>query len=127
MPLGGFGARLGAWLLDSVLLWLGGVMLSSVLWTLGDLVLFMVWGGHVVYFAILDAEGRQTVGKRAAGVRVVTASSGEPISIGQGFGRALAKILSGIPFALGYLWAAWDPKRETWHDKLAGTAVVRAS
>jgi len=33
--------------------------------------------------------------------------------------------VSTLPFALGFLWAFWDPKRETWHDKIAGTKVVR--
>lgn len=38
--------------------------------------------------------------------------------------RALASILSLLPFGLGYWWAFWDPQRQTWHDKLAGTQVV---
>jgi uncharacterized RDD family membrane protein YckC len=26
---------------------------------------------------------------------------------------------------LGYLWAFWDPKKQTWHDMAAGTVVVK--
>ena len=48
------------------------------------------------------------------------------MSVGQSIGRYLAYFLSTLPFGLGLLWVAWDPKKQGWHDKLAGTVVVRA-
>ena len=36
-------------------------------------------------------------------------------------------IVSGLACGLGYLWMLWDPQRQTWHDKAAGTYVVRVS
>lgn len=39
--------------------------------------------------------------------------------------RAMAAFLSIIPFGLGYWWAFWDPMRQTWHDKIMHTYVLR--
>jgi uncharacterized RDD family membrane protein YckC len=33
-------------------------------------------------------------------------------------------IVSAIVFLLGYLWMLWDPEKQTWHDKAAGSVVV---
>jgi uncharacterized RDD family membrane protein YckC len=39
--------------------------------------------------------------------------------------RALACFLSLAPLGLGFLWAAFDADKQTWHDKIAGTVVIR--
>ena len=39
--------------------------------------------------------------------------------------RYFAYILSAIPLFLGYFWAGWDKRKQTWHDKLAHTVVVQ--
>lgn len=39
--------------------------------------------------------------------------------------ESLGKILSSIVFSLGYLWSLWDPKKQTWHDKMVGTVVIQ--
>jgi uncharacterized RDD family membrane protein YckC len=39
--------------------------------------------------------------------------------------RAVGQLLSFLPLGLGYLWALWDPKHETWHDKLSKTVAFR--
>ena len=36
-----------------------------------------------------------------------------------------AGFISGQICYLGYLWMLWDGKNQTWHDKVAGTFVVR--
>jgi uncharacterized RDD family membrane protein YckC len=46
-------------------------------------------------------------------------------STGQLVGRYLAYYVSIIPFMAGILWVAFDPRKQGWHDKLAGTVVVR--
>lgn len=40
-------------------------------------------------------------------------------------GRYLAYYVSLIPFGLGFIWVAFDGRKQGWHDKLAGTVVVR--
>jgi uncharacterized RDD family membrane protein YckC len=66
-----------------------------------------------------------TPGKMVIGAKIICATTGGAPSTGQFIGRYFAYILSALPLLLGYLWAAWDPKKQTWHDKLAGTYVVR--
>jgi uncharacterized RDD family membrane protein YckC len=78
----------------------------------------------IVYEALLIAYWNgQTIGKKAMGIRVVSAG-GAPVSVGMAFVRSLMKIVSGMVLMLGYLWMLWDPNRQTWHDKVAQTYVV---
>jgi uncharacterized RDD family membrane protein YckC len=58
--------------------------------------------------------------------RVVDAKTGNSLSVGQSIGRYLAYFVSTIPLCLGFLWIAFDPRKQGWHDKLAGTVVVRS-
>jgi len=39
--------------------------------------------------------------------------------------RALASLLSLAVIGLGFFWIAWDREKQAWHDKIAGTLVVR--
>lgn len=41
--------------------------------------------------------------------------------------RALGLLLSIVPLGLGFLWIAWDERRQGWHDKIAGTIVYRVN
>jgi uncharacterized RDD family membrane protein YckC len=66
-----------------------------------------------------------TPGKMAISARIVDAQTGLPPSKGQAIGRYLAYYVSILPFCLGLLWVAFDRRKQGWHDKLAGTVVVR--
>ncbi|MPZ98467.1 MAG: hypothetical protein GEU80_03855 [Dehalococcoidia bacterium] len=62
-------------------------------------------------------------GKRVVGLRIVTADGQAP-GASRGFARAIGALVSELAFLIGYFWAAWDGRRQTWHDKIAGTYVV---
>jgi uncharacterized RDD family membrane protein YckC len=67
----------------------------------------------------------QTLGKRIIGIRVVRADGRPP-----DFKTAAIRHLGGYPlaffcFGLGLLWMLWDAKQQGWHDKLAGTLVIK--
>jgi len=49
-----------------------------------------------------------------------------PPSLGQAIGRYLAYFVSALVLGLGFIWIAFDTRKQGWHDKLAGTVVVRA-
>lgn len=66
-----------------------------------------------------------TPGKMAVSARVVDARTGKTLTVGQSIGRYLAYSVSILPFFLGIIWVAFDPRKQGWHDKLAGTVVVR--
>ncbi|MGV3759333.1 MAG: RDD family protein, partial [Actinomycetota bacterium] len=69
----------------------------------------------------------QTLGKKALGVRVVDATNGTAIGTGRALGRYLfATFISGNICGLGYLWASWDGRKQTWHDKVVSSVVVEA-
>lgn len=68
-----------------------------------------------------------TPGKMAVSAKIVDAETGGKPSKKQCVGRYFAYILSAIPLGLGFLWVAFDPKKQAWHDKLAGTVVVKVS
>ena len=64
-------------------------------------------------------------GKRMLGLRVIDARGTRP-GWQRGLRRAAFAVLSDLPLWLGYGVAALDSERRTWHDRLAGTWVVRA-
>jgi uncharacterized RDD family membrane protein YckC len=66
-----------------------------------------------------------TPGKMLLGLRIVDARSGGKMSLGQCCLRCVAYLASTLPACLGFLWIAWDARKQAWHDKLAGTVVVR--
>ena len=67
----------------------------------------------------------QSLGKRVMGIRLVEEYSGQPMGAGMCFVREIAHALDGF-FYLGYLWPLWDPKRQTFADKILSTVVVQA-
>lgn len=99
----------------------GGTIATALLLGLAALI------GMVLYYTRMIGRSGQTLGKRATGVRVVDATSGGPIGGGRALGRYLfAVFFSGNFFALGYLWALWDKRNQTWHDKVVSSVVVKA-
>ena len=98
---------------------------TNATWAFGILLFIVAFVAGIYYFAKLEGSSGQTVGKKALGIRVVDAATGGPIGTGRGVGRYFARIVSGIPFYLGYLWAIWDPKKQAWHDKMVNDLVVK--
>lgn len=91
--------------------------------------LLAIGGLALVALAIwqLIREGRtgQTVGKQALGIRLVRESDGQPLGVGMAFVRRLAHFLDSLACYLGWLWPAWDAKRQTFADKVCGSIVIR--
>lgn len=65
-----------------------------------------------------------TPGKMLLSARIVDAKTLGPTSTGKLVGRYFAYLVSMIPFFLGFLWIAFDKRKQGWHDKLAGTVVI---
>ena len=68
-----------------------------------------------------------TPGKMIIGAKIVDAETGRAPSGAQLVGRFFAYIVSMIPLGLGFLWIAFDRRKQGWHDKLAKTLVVYVS
>ena len=69
----------------------------------------------------------QTPGKMALGLRIVRAEDGGPIDIGRAVLRYVGLVISFAVLLLGVIWVGFDPRRQGWHDKIAGTFVIRAT
>lgn len=83
--------------------------------------------GFLLYQAKRQGERGHTIGKSAVGIKVIDANTGAYIGFGRSVGRQLfASFISGNICALGYLWAIWDGRKQTWHDKVVNSVVVKA-
>jgi len=65
-----------------------------------------------------------TPGKMAIHAKIIDTKTGMAPTTGQYIGRYFGYVLSTLPLGLGYIWIAFDPKNQGWHDKLAGTVVI---
>jgi uncharacterized RDD family membrane protein YckC len=132
-----FVQRFGAFLVDRILLSLTATILQSIFFataertqeglTFSPRQLVIGFALDLIYFTIFEgSESGQTLGKRLLRIRVVDFGTGERIDYRRALARAIGKILSGIPFGLGYLWMLWDRDGQTWHDKFAYSTVANA-
>ena len=131
--LASWGRRFAAVLIDGVFvsaLQLVMVMLLALLSNISE-VLGMVLGavGYlaiVIWFMLLEAGPYgQTPGKAVMKIRVRKAD-GTMLTKGGSVGRYFARILSALPFYLGFLWPLWDAENRTFHDMIMSTRVVTA-
>lgn len=118
-----FGQRLGAYILDAIILAVPNVLLSLAAEDnpgVNIISLVLSW----LYFSLMESSSWQaTIGKRAVGIQVVTTDGGR-ISFGQATGRYFGKIVSAIILLIGYLMVLWDDHKQALHDKMANTFVV---
>lgn len=122
--LAGFWVRFGAYVVDVFILWIG-VAIGAVFFAQSNsgAGIALLWLAPFLYWWWGDSSG-QTLGKRALRIEVVK-PSGLPPGGASGLGRSLGRILSSLFLGLGYLWVAFDANKQAWHDKMAGTYVVR--
>ena len=86
-----------------------------------DLVSFVLGAGYFIYFWGIGA----TPGQRLFKLRVVDASTGAPIGFGRAAMRYIGYIISILVCYVGLIWAAFDSRKQGWHDKIAGTVVLQ--
>jgi uncharacterized RDD family membrane protein YckC len=84
------------------------------------------WVFPAVAVIVFWIQKQATPGKMVICARIVDANTGRNASNGQLIGRYFAYYLSLLPLGLGFVWVAFDARKQGWHDKLAGTIVVRA-
>ena len=69
---------------------------------------------------------RATPGKMLFSLKVVKADTGAALTLKEGIVRYLGYVVATIPLCLGFIWVGFDSKKQGWHDKIAGTVVVRS-
>lgn len=65
-----------------------------------------------------------TPGKIAIAAKIVDAETGGPPTTARLVIRFLGYIVSALPLYLGFVWIAFDRRKQGWHDKIAGTVVI---
>jgi uncharacterized RDD family membrane protein YckC len=86
---------------------------------------FVAIVGYVIFLLFFLARGK-TPGKAILGIRVADKRNGSLPGIGRMLLReTVGKFVSGFLFCIGYLWAIFDRDAQAWHDKIAGTVVLK--
>jgi uncharacterized RDD family membrane protein YckC len=117
LPRAGFWIRMAALLLDVLLV--GFVMgLAGHMFGRFPLVILAIYG------AVMWKMRGATVGGIVFDLHVVRLD-GRPVDWETAIVRALGCFLSLAVVFLGFIWIAFDDNRQAWHDKIAGTVVVR--
>ncbi len=81
--------------------------------------------GYTIFALWFLSQGR-TPGKWLVGIRVVDKRQGFNPGLGRMLVREIiGKFVSGFFLGFGYFWAVFDRDGQAWHDKIAGTVVVR--
>lgn len=78
----------------------------------------------IFYFIYFHMGGGQTPGKKALGIKITDERGGEAGFVSCLL-RAIGYFVSFSFLMAGFLWSLIDRNRQTWHDKLAGTVVVK--
>lgn len=133
----GFWSRVGATLIDWLILAIGTIFLFIAAFGVESLrsldslnalpgkVTFLInWVFPAIYTFGFWMWKLATPGKMAISVEIRDADTGGVPSLPQWILRYLGYFLSTLPLGLGFLWVAFDPRKQGWHDKLAGTVVV---
>jgi uncharacterized RDD family membrane protein YckC len=121
LPRATFWIRMGALLLDAIIVWAVVRLLLNFPQEGSDRLVLLALAA---YGAVMWKVKGTTVGGIACDLRVVRLDS-RPVDWPTACVRALGCILSFCALGLGFIWIAFDPGKQAWHDKLAGTIVVR--
>lgn len=132
----GFWVRIWACLIDSVLVMALVLPLMHLVYGPAFFAVdapLIMGPAHVLISYVLPAVAvvlfwiyrEATPGKIAIRARIVDARSGAHPSTSQFVIRNLGYFLSSFPLCLGLIWVAIDGRKQGWHDKIAGTVVVR--
>src|SRR2546427_9145120 len=120
----GFGERLVAYIIDAVALgFVSGILFVLMGGAPASRLLGLAFG--LMYTIGFWSAGGATPGKMLMKLQIVRADDGGEISVGTALLRYVGYFISGIAVGLGFLWIIWDDKKQGWHDKIAGTRVIR--
>ena len=151
----GWWLRFGAWLLDGLIIGVPGGIINTATrelvpkklttcadlrgrtrlcetptvggWSVIVLVGLVLFAAGVAYYAYFNGTKGQSIGKQACGIKVLDHATLAPIGVGRAVGRYFGSIVSAIPCGLGFLWAAWDENKQTGHDKMVSSIVVKTN
>ncbi len=111
--------RVGFWR-RSVATFLDFILLCLLIPVTGPAFL-LIWAAYHV--AMWTWKGT-TIGGIVMGIKVVRLN-GAAVNFSVALVRCLSSFFSALVLFIGFFWAGWDRDKQSWHDKIAGTIVVR--
>lgn len=137
MEYAGFWIRVWASIIDTILIML--ITYPLLIWVYGmgyfDQVnsgliagpedFLISWVAPAIAVMVFWVYKSATPGKMAISAKIVDAKTGEKASTAKLIGRYFGYFVSIIPLGLGIIWVGFDKRKQGWHDKLAGTVIVR--
>jgi uncharacterized RDD family membrane protein YckC len=101
---------------------LGFLSGTAALVAFGALTIF-----QFLYYGYFWSKSGQSVGMKLLNVQVVRRTEGQSLGFWRSaFRGTLGYYVSALVFGLGFLWALFDARNETWHDKIFDTWVVQS-
>lgn len=122
LPRAGFWIRVAACLLDVILVGIAFGLLEGMLGWLVKFGGFPLW--FVVYNVVMWATKGTTIGGVICGLKIVRTDD-RPLDWSMAIVRALSAFLSLAVAGVGFIWVAFDDEKQSWHDKIAGTTIVK--
>ena len=133
----GFWPRLGATLVDTVLLSLLTMpvmflVYGELYWDSDDFILggwdvILNWICPLLATVAFWIYRSATPGKIVFGLEVLDMKTGSKLTVSTSIIRYFSYYLSAIPLCLGFIWICFNSKRQGWHDLIAGTIVTKKS
>lgn len=139
-----FLTRFFAWVIDNVMVFMFSMLIgvvfgvilgmtagwdnlvANVITSISTLILvLLLLLFQFLYFGSYWSRQGQTFGMMLMGIKLQRRGGELPSFLRAGLRGTLGYYISGLVFSLGYLWALFDPNKETWHDKIFDTWVVR--
>ena len=81
--------------------------------------------GTIIYYVYFWGTSGSTLGMRLFKLRVVDVDTGGSIGIARAIVRYLMGIVNTIACYIGWIWVAFDPRKQGWHDKVANSVVIQ--
>jgi len=125
-----FGWRFVAHIFDAIMLYVVEIPFSIVAELVGDhpssdLINIIGLGVAVFMFCYWTGSQGATPLRRTIGVLIIDETDGTYIGTRRAFIRWVVSIFSGLALLIGYISMLWNPRKQTWHDRVAKTVVVK--
>jgi uncharacterized RDD family membrane protein YckC len=118
LPRAGFWIRLAATALDLLLI---GILLKIFKEHNPQRMFLAVW---FLYHLLMWSWKHTTLGGIIFGLKIVR-QNGEPLTFAVALVRCLSAFFSALVLLLGFFWAGWTRDKQSWHDIIADTTIVR--
>lgn len=129
-PKAGFWIRFLAIFIDGIIVGIVGSAVAAI-FNLSlngrsgfNLVIGLVY--YVYFWSNSSLWPGQTIGSKLLNIRVIK-TDGSDLDLGGAVIRYVGFVISAAALLIGLIWAAFDPNKQGWHDKIAGTYVVRTT